>query len=177
VGVRTVAEDDDLRRAQRGDAAAFTTLVDRHHADMLRVAYVICGDVELARDAAQQAWIKVWQGLPGLRQPERFRPWLVAIVGNEARQSLRARRRRSIRELPMPDDRHEPSSPPSTTDGMDLTSALARLEPADRELLAMRYLVGLGSEEIARATGRSASGVRARMSRLTTRLREDLTDV
>ena len=77
----------------------------------------------------------------------------------------------------MPDDRHEPSSPPSTTDGMDLASALARLEPADRELLAMRYLVGLGSEEIARATGRSASGVRARLSRLTTRLREDLTDV
>ena len=177
MGVRPLAEDDVLRRARHGDAAAFTTLVDRHHADMLRVAYVICGDAELARDAAQLAWIKVWQGLPRLRQPERFRSWLVAIVGNEARQSVRARGRRGVRELPMPNDGHEPSASGPTTDGIDLASALARLEPADRELLAMRYLVGMGSEEIARATGRSASGVRARLSRLTSRLREDLTDV
>jgi len=77
----------------------------------------------------------------------------------------------------MPDDGHEPSASGPTTDGIDLASALARLEPADRELLAMRYLVGMGSEEIARATGRSASGVRARLSRLTSRLREELTDV
>ena len=177
MSVQPTIEDDVLSRARRGDTAAFRTLVDAHHAELVRVAYVICGDVELARDAAQAAWIKAWQGLPGLRDPERLRPWLVAIVGNEARQSLRARRRRSIRELPMPDDGQEPSSAAPASDTMDLAAALHRLEPLDRELLAMRYLVGLGSDEIARATGRSASGVRARLSRLTSRLREDLTDV
>ena len=177
MGIRPLIEDDVLGRAQRGDAAAFRALVDTHHADLLRVTYVICGDVELARDAAQAAWIKAWQQLPRLRDPERLRPWLIAIAGNEARQALRSRRRRSIRELPMPDEGQEPASVAPTGDGVDLSTALARLEPLDRELLAMRYLVGLGSDEIARATGRSASGVRARLSRLTSRLREDLTDV
>jgi len=49
-----------------------------------------------------------------------------------------------------------------------------RLDPADRGLLAMRYLAGLTAEEIGTATGRSASGVRTRLSRLIARLREDL---
>jgi RNA polymerase sigma-70 factor (ECF subfamily) len=168
--------DDVLDRAQRGDAAAFCALVDQHHAELVRVAYVICGDVELARDAAQAAWIKAWQQLPGLRDPDRLRPWLVAIAGNEARQSVRARRRRSVREVRMPDDAHERASTAPTSDRVDLATALDRLDPVDRQLLAMRYLAGLGSEEIARATGRSASGIRARLSRLTSRLREDLSD-
>ena len=169
---RTVASEDLLGRAQRGEAEAFAALVDEHHAELVRIAYVVCGDVELARDAAQAAWIKAWQRLHGLREPEKLRSWLIAIAANEARQSVRARRRRSVRELPMPEV--EPAEAAPGADGIDLAAALDRLDPLDRELLAMRYLAGLGSDDIARATGRSASGVRARLSRLTSRLREDL---
>jgi RNA polymerase sigma-70 factor, ECF subfamily len=172
VDVRPVAGEDFLGRARRGEAEAFGVLVDEHHAELVRIAYVVCGDLELARDAAQAAWVKAWQRLPGLRDEEKLRPWLIAIAANEARQSLRARRRRSIRELPMPVI--EPAAAEPVADRIDLAAALRRLDPRDRELLAMRYLAGLGSEEIARATGRSASGVRARLSRLTSRLREDL---
>jgi DNA-directed RNA polymerase specialized sigma24 family protein len=54
------------------------------------------------------------------------------------------------------------------------TVTLVRLEPADRALLAMRYLAGLSAEEIGVATGLTGSGVRTRLSRLIARLREDL---
>ena len=72
-------------------------------------------------------------------------------------------------------ERFEPFAEPSSAP-VDLAHALARLDAEDRALIAMRYLAGLGSDEIARATGRSASGVRARLSRLLARLRQELSD-
>jgi RNA polymerase sigma factor (sigma-70 family) len=180
----TVAMEDVVGRAQQGEADAFTMLVDLHHAELVRIAYVVCGDLEVARDAVQAAWVKAWLGLPKLRDPERLRPWLIAIAANEARMAIRSRRRRALRELTMPSDDGEGwsyrqvayASQAPATDRVDIARALAMLEPDDRELIAMRYLAGLGSDEIARATGRSASGVRARLSRLLARLRQELND-
>jgi RNA polymerase sigma-70 factor, ECF subfamily len=184
VSPQTVAPDDLLGRAQHGEAEAFRLLVDAHHAELVRVAYVVCGDLEVAREAAQAAWVKAWARLGGLREPDRLRHWLVAIAANEARQAVRARRRRAVREMAMPagevadgsasDGLGSAAGP--TSDRLDLAQALARLDPEDRELIAMRYLAGLGSDEIAQATGRSASGVRARLSRLLSRLRTELSD-
>ena len=180
----TVVMEDVLGRAQRGDAEAFTALVDAHHAELVRIAFVICGDVEVARDAVQAAWVKAWGSLFRLRQPDRLRSWLVAIAANEARQAVRAQRRRAVREMVMPD--HDGTGALSgigieratgpASGHIDLARALARLEPEDRALIAMRYLAGFDSDEIARATGRSASGVRARLSRLLSRLRQELSD-
>jgi DNA-directed RNA polymerase specialized sigma24 family protein len=150
VNLRPTVSDDLLGRAQQGEAEAFNVLVDAYHAELMRVAYVIYGDVEVARDAVQAAWIKAWRQLPGLREPGRFRSWLVAIAANEARQAIRARHRRALREVIFPEV--EPAAAGPTVDHTDLA--------IDRQLLAMRYLAGLGSDEIARATGRSASGVR-----------------
>ena len=62
----------------------------------------------------------------------------------------------------------------TSADRLDLRGALIRLEPAERGLLAMRYLAGLSAEEIGTATGLTASGARTRLSRLIARLREDL---
>jgi len=62
----------------------------------------------------------------------------------------------------------------STESRLDLSAALERLDAADRQLLAMRYLAGLTAEEIGAATGRSASGVRTHLSRIVQRLREEL---
>jgi RNA polymerase sigma-70 factor (ECF subfamily) len=175
--------EDVVGRAQQGEADAFTTLVELHHAELVRIAYVVCGDVEVARDAVQAAWVKAWVGLPRLRDHERLRPWLIAIAANEARMAIRSRRRRAVRELTMPGDDEGLASghvaqvsPAPATDRLDVARALATLEPEDRQLIAMRYLAGLGSDEIARATGRSASGVRARLSRVLARLRQELSD-
>ena len=149
--------------------------MERHHAELVRIAYAITGDVESARDSAQLAWIKAWQRLPGVREPDRLRAWLIAIAANEARQHVRARRRRHVREIaPRHQDESLGQNTVKSADRLDLDAALVRLEPAERGLLAMRYLAGLNAEEIGVATGLTASGVRTRLSRLIARLREDL---
>jgi RNA polymerase sigma factor (sigma-70 family) len=170
---------DLVARARSGDEDAFTRIVDAHHAELVRIAYGVCGDADLARDATQAAWVKVWQGLDMLREPAKLRPWLIAVVSNEARQAARARRRRWVREVaPLDEDRDGDagSTPQPTNDRSDLIAALERLDPDDRALIVMRYLGGLGSDEIAQAMGRNPSTIRARLSRLMARLREDLAD-
>jgi len=173
-GVDTTATAELLARARTGEREAFTELVERHHAELVRIAYAITGDLDAARDSAQLAWIKAWQRLPSVREPERLRAWLIAIAANEARQHLRAHRRRRVREIAPPEDDLPGQTTVTSADRLDLGIALIRLDPADRGLLAMRYLAGLTAEEIGVATGLTASGVRSRLSRLIARLREDL---
>jgi len=66
--------------------------------------------------------------------------------------------------------------PAGRTGDLDLANAMARLHPDDRTLLALRYVAGFDSTELARATGRSPSGTRVRLARLLDRLRKDLGD-
>lgn len=165
-----------LQRAAKGDEGAFVALVAEHHGDMRRVAFVVCRDALLAEDAAQDAWHIAWRRLSSVRDEARLHAWLVAIAANEARKLLGRRRRRRVIE-----GRVTPIEPPGRDPGhepyrIDLAQALARLEPADRELLALRYVAGLNSFEIARLRGVSASGTRARLARLLARLRTELGD-
>lgn len=175
--VDPTAQADLLGRAQTGEREAFTALVQRHHAELVRVGFAITGDLDAACDAVQLAWVRAWQRLASVRDPSRLRAWLVAIAANEARQAVRAHRRRRIREISGVDDgpgvSHERMV---SADRFDLAAALERLGPDDRALLAMRYLSGLTAEEIGASMGLTASGVRTRLSRLVARLREELDD-
>jgi RNA polymerase sigma-70 factor (ECF subfamily) len=163
-----------VRLAAEGDEAAFTRLVAEHRAAMARVAFFICGDPELTRDAVQSAWSIAWRRLPSLRDPEQVRPWLVSIAANEARQAVRARRRRPVVDLSTTLQVDERGDPADAIGLVDLQRALAHLQPDDRRLLALRYVAGFDSTEIASRTGISASGVRSRLARLIDRLRTEI---
>ena len=162
--------------AAAGDEAAFARIVNAHHDDMVRVCFVVCGDLDVADEAAQAAWTIAWRKLGSLREPERLRPWLVSIAANEARQLSRRKRRRSVIEISMTTPDAHRTEPADRVQHLDLVNALARLDPDDRALLALRYVAGFDSFELARATGRSASGTRARLARLLARLRSELGD-
>jgi len=163
--------------AAAGDADALARIVGAHHDDMARICYVICGDQDMAQDAVQAAWPVVWRKLGSLRDPERLRPWLVSVAVNEARQALR-KRRRLWRLESGPDAPRVPSGPDPalSASAIDLRAAIARLDPDDRALLAMRYVAGFDATELATATGLSPSGVRSRLERLLARLRRELSD-
>ena len=162
--------------AAAGDEAAFARIVQAHHDDMTRVCFVICGDLDVADEAVQAAWSIVWRKLGSLRDPARLRPWLVSVAANEARLLIRRRRRRTVVELAVADAAAPAVDPAGRVADLDLTNALARLDPDDRALLALRYVAGFDSTELARATGRSPSGTRARLARLLARLRTELRD-
>jgi RNA polymerase sigma-70 factor (ECF subfamily) len=163
-----------LALAVAGDEAAFARIVRAYHDDMTRVCFVICGDLDVADEAVQAAWLIVWHKLGSLRDPDRLRSWLVSVAANEARQLIRLRRRRTVMELAVGETATPGLDPALRVPDLDLTNALARLDPDDRALLALRYVAGFDSTELARATGRSASGTRVRLARLLTRLRTEL---
>ena len=163
-----------VRRAADGDSSAFARLVAAHHGSMARVAYVICGDPELTRDVLQSAWMIAWRRLRDLRQPEQVRAWLVAVAANEARQVVRRRRSIQVVDVSEALDTLGGGDPGESIGVVDLQRALRGLDPEDRALLALRYLAGLDSTEIAAHLGGSASGIRSRLARLLDRLRADL---
>jgi RNA polymerase sigma-70 factor (ECF subfamily) len=181
VGIAThiitkAAAEDHVRRARAGDVAAFEWIVETFSADMAQVCFVVCGDSALAEEAVAAAWPLAWRRLDSLRETDRLGSWLVSIAANQARQIARSRRRRAVREIPVAAV-EEPTTSAEREAQIDLANALARLKPDDRALLALRYVAGFDSNELARATGLSPSGTRARLARLLDRMRTELSDV
>ena len=163
-----------LANAIAGDERAFAQIVSAYHDDMARIAFFVCGDLDIAEEAEQSAWAIAYRRLKDLRDPERLRPWLMSIAANEARQMARSRRRRTVRELAVAD----PGQPRNVDHAamIDLADALGRLDPKDRAIVGLRYIGGFESAEIAWAMGMTATGVRVRLHRLLGRLRKDLGD-
>jgi RNA polymerase sigma-70 factor (ECF subfamily) len=164
-----------LFRATQRDQQAFAEIVSRYHLDLLRVAYVICGERTMAEDATQNAWQRAWRKLDQVRDAGALRAWLVGIAGNEARRLATRRARRPAGSIP--------SQAPSTQDlagsviaREDLRAALLRLDPADRQIITLRYLAGASSDEMAGQLGISAEGARTRLSRALGKLRRELGD-
>ena len=160
--------------AVAGDAMAFARIVRAHHDDMARVCHLICGDADLAQDAAQAAWPIVWRKLGSLRDPDRLRPWLVSVAANEARQMLRRLHRDRVLSIEVVDIRSDEADPARRSTDDELVSAIRRLPEEDRTLIALRYVSGFDASEIAPMLGLSASGVRSRLSRVVARLRQEV---
>lgn len=171
---RLPGEHDLVARAAAGDRDAFTRLVALHHVSMLRVAMVVTTDPDLAEDAVQAAWAVAWRRLRSVRATESLQSWLVAVAANEARMILRARRRRPVVRLRQIEGGPQGDDPADRISQLDLERVLDRLDPADRMLLALRFIADLESAEIAKHLELSASGVRSRLARLLQRLRREL---
>ena len=165
-----------VRRALTGDDTAFEWIVETFSRDMAQVCFVVCGDQALTEEAVAAAWPLAWHRLGSLRETDRLGSWLISIAANQARQIARSRRRRAVREIAVATI-DEPTVSVERDSHIDMANALARLKPEDRSLLALRYLAGFDSNELARATGLSPSGTRARLARLLERMRTELSDV
>jgi RNA polymerase sigma-70 factor (ECF subfamily) len=166
-----------VRRARDGDHEAFGELVRRHQAAALRLAAVVLGSNEEARDVVQEAFVKAYRALGRFRGAAPVRPWLLRIVANEAKNVRRGSTRRSHREVrhgrlavvppPGPDE-----SAALALDARHLIDALATLGHDDREVLVFRYVVGLTEAETAQAIRAPVGTVKSRSSRALARLRE-----
>jgi RNA polymerase sigma-70 factor, ECF subfamily len=88
-----------IERPIAGDEVAFARIIADHHEDMVRIAYLVTGSLDLAEEAVQAAWAIAWRRLGSLRDPTRLRAWLMSVAANEARQMTRSSRRRTVREL------------------------------------------------------------------------------
>jgi RNA polymerase sigma-70 factor, ECF subfamily len=78
-----IAQEKLVERALQGDKEAFGEIINQYNALMMRTAYMIVGDRDIAEDAVQDALIQAWQHLAGLRESGALRPWLMRIVVNQ----------------------------------------------------------------------------------------------
>lgn len=167
-------EADLIERARHGDVSAFEALVRAHQEVAFRTAWLSSGAADDAEDAAQEAFMKAFAALPRFRAGAAFRPWLLAIVANEARNRRRSAGRREALTLRSTDDRIEPS-PESTVLATEsrqmLLDAVNRLPDADREVVSYRYLLELSEAETAAVLGVPVGTVKSRLSRALERLR------
>jgi RNA polymerase sigma-70 factor (ECF subfamily) len=166
-------------RAQRGDEHAFAELVRGQWEIAFRVAMLTTGDAAEAEDAAQEAVAKAWRALARFDPDRPFRPWLLRIVGNEARNRRRSVGRRlrlaSLVAAATPSGDAAPS-PESTIVVEDerrrLLAELDALPDGARAVLTCRYLLDLSEEETAAALRLRRGTVKSRTARALGRLRE-----
>ena len=136
----------------------------------LRLAYSMLGSRAEAEDATQEAITRAWRSLPSLRDHNLARPWFLAIVANQCRNTRRTYWFRTLRLSWLPSK----SAEELNTDRLDIERALARLPMSDRQVLFMHYYLDLPVEEIAVALGISRSAAKGRIYRACHRLRPSL---
>lgn len=171
-----------VRRARDGDTDAFGELVMMHQQAAFRVAHLLAGDPADAEEAAQEGFVRAWGAMHRFRDDAPFRPWLLAIVGNEARNRRRGRTRRErllARASAVVHRGHEDSADLGVILAevqADVRAALDALGPGERSVVACRYLLELSEAETAAALGIPAGTVKSRLHRGLGRLRATLED-
>jgi RNA polymerase sigma-70 factor (ECF subfamily) len=178
---RPPTEEELVERARRGDGVAFAALVRDHQEIAFRTAYLITRNAADAEDAAQVGLTKAWRALPRFRRGAPLRPWLLAIVANEARNRRRAEGRRegltlrAAHELPSGGAAPSPEGRALAQEQRtELLAALEGLGDDDRLVLSCRYLLDLGEEETAQVLSLRRGTVKSRTSRALDRLRDRL---
>lgn len=174
------AEDAVLvERAQHGDTEAYGELVRRYQGLATRTAYVITGMSAEAEDAAQDGFTKAYFALGRFRTGAPFRPWLLRIVANEAKNRRKAAGRRPTVDLSVAEDRPSGDTALSPEEAAlaserrtFVLAALGRLREEDRLVIAYRYFMELSEAEMADALGVARGTVKSRLSRAIGRLRE-----
>lgn len=157
--------------AREGDEDAFADLVRRRQSWLRNLMRRACGEVALADDLAQQAFLTAWRKLPQLREPARFGAWLKRLAINLWLQELRAKD--ALRDAGEVDETM-PAAPADPAATMDLDRALALLPAAQRLCVVLSYHEGMTHPEIAEATGLPNGTVKSHIRRGTARLREIL---
>jgi RNA polymerase sigma factor (sigma-70 family) len=179
-GGSTTDDAELIERAKRGDVEAYGELVRRYQHDARRTAAAIAG-VAVADDAAQEAFVRAYDFLHRFRPGAPFRPWLLTVVANVARNQRRSGDRWSRAVKRSGERGGQPRAAPSAEDealsrhrGGDLRAAVDALPVRYRDVVACRYLLDLSEEETARVLGLARGTVKSRLSRALDRLERQL---
>jgi RNA polymerase sigma-70 factor (ECF subfamily) len=177
-----VDDRDLVLKARQGDVDAYAELVRRYSEIAFRTAYLITRDTAEAEDAAQEAFVKAYYALDRFRIEAPFRPWLLRIVANEARNRRTRTSRQASLRLRASDSSQGlgqiRASPEAETLAAEqrqmLLDAIESLREEDRLVIIYRYFLELSEAEIAEVLGCARGTVKSRLSRALARLRQRL---
>ena len=169
-----------IARAQQGDRGAYSDLVRRHSSSVINLVYRMCGDLALAQDAAQEAFIKAWLNLPSYRPQGSFKSWLTRIAINTALDALRRQpllNSDGVENLQLRDPQPDPEDHLINKQQAELVQqAVMSLPPASRSVLVLREYEGFSYQEIAVVLDIPTGTVMSRLNYARGLLREKLAD-
>lgn len=170
-----------VRRAKAGDDDAFADIVRLHQDRLFRTALAISRNAADAEDVVARALHKAHRALGRFRETEPMRPWLIAIVANEARSQRRGLLRRDRATLRFVSELDLGASVPSVDDVLIsadrrklLVAAIDGLPTAAREVITCRYLLELSEAETATVINTPIGTVKSRTARALAALRQQL---
>jgi RNA polymerase sigma-70 factor (ECF subfamily) len=153
--VAVVNETELITRAKNGERNAFSELVCLHAQGVRNVIYRMCGDAQIAEDAAQEAFIQAWLHLASYRPQTAFRNWLYRIALNAATDMLRKEKRilpNALEDLHLQDPQLGPEAVFSQEERTTLVQkAVLSLPEASRAVLVLKEYEGMSYHEIADA--------------------------
>jgi RNA polymerase sigma-70 factor, ECF subfamily len=175
-GTFEIDDRDLIARAQQGDRQAFTELVTRHQAGVVSLAYRMCGDLRLAEDAAQEAFVRVWQNINSYKPQYAFRSWLYRIAANAALDALRRERPPvGLDSVSLADPGETPEqSAEQDQRAAQVRRAIAQLSLPLRMVLILREYQELTYQEIADALDIPVGTVMSRLNSARALLRKEL---
>ena len=156
-----------------GEKDVFALLVRRYERPVRAVALDVVGDYHSATDISQDAFIRAYEQLAGLRRPEAFGPWLMKITHRCALDSARRRPREVLMageigaEIESPNGRLD-------ADKQRLLAAIVGLPRAEKQVIMLRYLGNNSVKDVAEIVGRSVGTVTKQLSRAHRRMRRIL---
>jgi RNA polymerase sigma factor (sigma-70 family) len=172
--MRIGSDSSWVQRALRDQPRAFEVLVLRYQKKAHAIARAVGAREASIEDVVQESFLKAFENLPRLRQPDSFGSWFLNIVRNEARRSLRGAR--SSLSVPLPDHLEAADGP--SVEREDLQETLWRkvseLPEAIREAVFLYYHEGESLREVCRALGITRAAALKRLERGRDLLREKL---
>jgi RNA polymerase sigma-70 factor (ECF subfamily) len=175
------AEAALVARAAAGDSDAYAALLRPHEHVAYRVAVSITGWNADAQEAVQNAYVKAYRSLRRFRKGAAFRPWLLRIVINEARNVRRSELRHERLAERAAEQHHPSAAAPDETvlaqeEVATVLEALTQLSDADRLAVVLRYFAQLPDADAAALAGVSTGAYRVRLTRARRRLEALLED-
>lgn len=175
-------EQSRIASARNGDEAAFGELVQKYQKRVYALTVRMCPTPELAEEAAQEAFLSAWQGLPFFRGDAAFSTWLYRLASNACVDLLRKERRHQGTSLDddtvgaeIPDTKPTPEEAAETKElRAQIEAGLRQLSPEHRAVLILREIQQLSYDEIADALSLDLGTVKSRISRGRRQLRNFL---
>ena len=176
--VFTTNEAELISQAKNGERNAFSELVCIHAQGVRNVIYRMCGDAQIAEDAAQETFIQAWLHIASYRPQASLRSWLYRIAVNAATDMLRRQKRilpNSLEDLDLKDPQLGPEALFAQGERTALIQqAVLSLPDACRPVLVLREYEGLSYHEIADTLDIPLGTVMSRLNYARKLLREKL---
>ncbi len=165
-----------ILQARQGNEAAWIQLMRLHQEPVFRLAYLILADRDEAEDVAQDCFIRAYKKLDQFDEQRPFRPWLLQICKNLARNKQRSLSRywHAVQRFfqAHPEAHVVALHTEQAADAQLLRQAVQRLQPAAQEIIYLRYFLGLSEAETAVSLDIAPGTVKSRTHRALKQLRD-----